>query len=1021
LRIAGFVIALVVTLLVGGLLVVPHLIAWEDYREGLSRRAEALTGQKVAIQGGIGLRLLPRPMLSLADTTLGPAPGDPVLEIERVDLQLETLPLLLGEAQIQQVRLVRPVLHLRAAPDGTLEGLSALAPLASDPIGPRRLTVVDGRVRIRHADGAEAVALEQVAFELLAEGQRGPYAIEGELGIAGQPLSFEAQLGRIDEASATLQVEMSTPLGGGAASGSFRGLASWAEGTPELEGELDLRGDDARATVAMLGRIAGAEPPPLPPWADAPFSLEAQLNLGRDRVRLDQARLDIAGREASGELELALAPEPSLDLAVELGRIELPDPPDAEDLGLAVAAALPPGLSGKIDLSVDSLGYRGGAIRRLRATLLLSGSGRLTIEQARALLPGRADVSFTGVLVADAADPELHGTLTTVTNDLRGGLAWLGIQAAGIPDDRLRTFSLSGALSIDRDSLRLAEAEIRLDATRVTGSAAVGLGPRRQIAAVLEADRLNLDGYRRDWAPEGLAANLRALLGDLDLALEAEVGRLIAGGQHLEGLVIDARSVDDRVRLEELSVRGPGEASARISGEVDLESGSFDLAASLDAERPASLLRRLGADPPLILARLTPLALRGSARGTPEAFDLDLELRHEAARLAVLGDAGWAEGEARYDLAIDAGHPDLPQLLRGLGVVYGSADEGEPKPFSLAGKLQRGASAGITIVGSARLGATTLTGRIGWRETPGRPRVSAELSLGEPQAEDLLALASLAGLRLEPPLLGEPPVGNWPSDALLLAWMSELDGELELSAKGGVVGPGLRLAARLDDRRLVVDELTASLWGGDAEIQALLDARRRLPFMALAVDLRAIDPTRFGDWLDLAPVVQGSADLSLEATAAGSSLRELVRSLLGRIDVTLRDGRLALADGMELREALRAPPDRGNGAPPDGQDADGAIAGAEPIPLNRLAGSFQVKRGIASVESVRVALDGVEGRLLGEVDLLIWAADLRLELARRAAGADGAVVLQLVGPLDRPQVWLQQPERLSRPRLPDPP
>jgi len=1020
LRIAGFALALVVTLLVGGLLAVPHLIAWEDYREGLSRRAEALTGQKVAIQGRIGLRLLPRPMLSLADTTLERAPGDPVLEIERVDLQLAALPLLLGETQIERVRLVAPVLRLPVAPDGTPEGLSALAPLASDPIGPRRLTVVDGRVTLRHADGAEAVALEEVAFELAAEGPHGPYVIDGSLGIAGQPLAFEAELGRIaEQASATLQVEMSAPLADGAASGSFAGLVSWLKGTPQLEGEISLHAQDGRATVAMLGQIAGTQPPPLPPWAGAPFRLEAQLDLGRDRVRLDEARLDIAGRAATGQLDLALAPEPSLNLALDLGRLDLPDRLDAEDLGLSFAAALPPWLSGTIDVSVDSLGYRGDVIRRLRATLLLSGNGRLTVEQARALLPGRADVSFTGVLVADAAEPELHGTLTTVTNDFRGGLSWLGIQAAGVPEDRLRTFSLSGALSIDRDSLRISEAEIRLDAARITGSAAVGLGPRRQIAAVLEADRLNLDGYRRDWAPEGLAADLRTLLGDLDLALEAEVARLIAGGRHLEGLVVDARSVDARVRLEELSVRGAGEASARISGEIDLEGGSFDVAAHLDAERPASLLRRLGVEPPLILARVTPLVLRGSARGTPEAFDLDLELRHEAARLSLLGDAGWAEGEARYDLAIDGGHPDLPQLLRGLGVAYGSADEGEPKPFSLAGKLQGEGSAGTTVVGSARLGATTLTGRVGWRETPGRPRVSAELSLGDPRAEDLAAMAGLAGLRLEPPLLGEPPVGDWPSDALLLAWMSELDGELDLSAKGGFVGPGLRLTARLDDRRLVVDELTASFWGGDAEFQARLDARRRLPFMALAVDLRSIDPTRLGEWLDLEPVVQGSADLYLEATTAGRSLRDLVRSLLGRIDVTLRDGRLAVADGIELREALRAPADRGNGVAVGG--ADGPLAAAEPIPLDRLAGSFQVKRGIASAQSVQVALDGVEGRLLGDVDLLIWAADLRLELARRQAGEDGAVVLQLVGPLDRPQVWLGQPERSSRPRLPDPP
>jgi hypothetical protein len=387
----------------------------------------------------------------------------------------------------------------------------------------------------------------------------------------------------------------------------------------------------------------------------------------------------------------------------------------------------------------------------------------------------------------------------------------------------------------------------------------------------------------------------------------------------------------------------------------------------------------------------------------------------------VVGTAGWAESQARYDLAIDAGHPDLPQLLRRLGVVYGSDGEGGPKAFSLTGRLTREASAGATIVGSARLGATTLTGRIGWRETPGRPRASAQLSLGEPRVEDLAALVSLTGLRLEPPLLGEPPVGNWPADALLLEWLGELDGELELSAKGGFVGQGLRLVARLEDRRLVVDELTASFWGGSAEMQALLDARRRLPFLAIAVDLQSIDPTRLEEWLDLAPVVEGSADLYLEATAAGSSLRELVRSLLGRIDVTLHDGRLAAVDGIELREALRAPPDRGNGAPADGRETDGLTARAEPIPLDRLTGRFQIKRGIASAESVQVALGGVEGRLVGEVDLLIWAADLKLELARRQATEDGAVVLQLVGPLDRPQVRLRKRESPTLPRIPDPP
>ena len=61
LRIAIALSLLLVVALVGGLALLPRLVAWDDYREELTEQAEALTGQSVAIQGRIDLELLPRP------------------------------------------------------------------------------------------------------------------------------------------------------------------------------------------------------------------------------------------------------------------------------------------------------------------------------------------------------------------------------------------------------------------------------------------------------------------------------------------------------------------------------------------------------------------------------------------------------------------------------------------------------------------------------------------------------------------------------------------------------------------------------------------------------------------------------------------------------------------------------------------------------------------------------------------------------------------------------------------------
>ena len=175
----------------------------------------------------------------------------------------------------------------------------------------------------------------------------------------------------------------------------------------------------------------------------------------------------------------------------------------------------------------------------------------------------------------------------------------------------------------------------------------------------------------------------------------------------------------------------------------------------------------------------------------------------------------------------------------------------------------------------------SLTGEVGWRRGAPRPELTLRLSAGEPSADALSDIAALAGLRVDPLLLGRPRPGAWSAEPFALAWLGGFDAAVELSGKGGVVGPGFDLQGHLEQGRLMIEKLQASLWRGRLEAQTSFDVWRPLPFMALAIDLQGIDPAALAGWLGLPPVVEGAAELYAEATAAGDNLRDLIGSLIG--------------------------------------------------------------------------------------------------------------------------------------------
>ena len=556
LRIAIALSLLLVVALIGGLALLPRLIAWDDYREELTEQAAALTGQSVAIQGRIDLELLPRPTLTLARATLSsdaPAQDGRALRVDRLDLQLKPLPLLAGRFEVDAIRLVRPVLQVAEPADASsvalaLAGGGIVLPLAAD--GPRRLSVVDGRALLDGAGAVPGHAVEAINLDLVAAGANGPYVLTGAFVVAAQPFDFRAQLGQTaPEAWSTLQLEVTAQGGESPTSLSFRGR-SWSDpSAPRLRGDLVLNGSDARAGLMTLDGVLGLQLPPLPDWLATGFRLSGRLELADPAAGLDELRLALGEVEAEGRLHLTRGASPVLDLQLNVPRLRAPAVVLADGTGFAALAALAAEVAGEIDLSIGELAWRGGIIRRVRTTLALDGGGGLTVEQARATLPGQASLGFIGALAGQGSAAALEGQLTLVASDLRSVLAWLDLAPAEVPEGRLRTMSLASGLTISDGALRFIDGELRVDASRLAGSLALSLGARTQLAGVLTLDRLDLDAYWPAGAVRQLVDRTLAAFGQLDAAIEARIERFTWHGVRLQDLVLDGRSVAGRLTV----------------------------------------------------------------------------------------------------------------------------------------------------------------------------------------------------------------------------------------------------------------------------------------------------------------------------------------------------------------------------------------------------------------------------------------------------------------------------------------
>ncbi|WP_137126542.1 AsmA-like C-terminal region-containing protein [Roseomonas sp. HF4] len=916
----------------------PRLLDWEAQRDRVAAIASARLGRPVVLGGPLGVTLLPQPMVEASAVLVGAEDDEGGIGVtaRALRLRLGLWPLLAGRLEPRDLVLVGAEIRLPWPPGS----LGALRP-------PPWLTGFDARIEDSRITVGGAV-LEGVAARLAAPGPLDAVRAEGTFTSRGAPVRFEAVLGRPGfDGAATLDMVLSAA----GARAAARGVLV-AEGG--FEGRIEASGPDIGALMAA---------------PQGPFRATGRVVVTGELAAADDLVLDIAGITGRGAATFRFVPEPRLDIALALARLDL----DAWVAALRGAAAPP--LPVGLDLSAEQAAFHGRTLRRLRGRVLREGD-RLALSGITALLPGGAEFEAAGGLAAGRLELATHVSGPS----LRATLAGFGLPPEGTDPARLRAFSARARLLLEPAQLAVQDLAAMLDGARISGAGVLRFGARPALGLGLSFDRLDLDGLLPDGGVP--AAALRADSGfDANLRLAAE--RILRGGAVAERAALDAAMEGGRVVIRRFSAR-VAEADVTLSGALAL--GATPRVADLALDVAASAAGRIAgvAAPHLPLPEgiaALPLRLRLSGGGPLGALALAAE--------GTLGELR-IEGQSTLDLAQGRGqgamtlrHPGAQRLALLLGAAEPPAWLGEGS-FSLIASLT--GSVGTIAAENLELvaGGLRARGQVALALEGARPRLTGRITA------ERLPLPGLSARRDAPVALGA---------------LTRLDAELALET-ADLAAPDLppvqeaRARLLLQDGRLALEDLRARLGGGALQGRLALDATAQPPEVsgALGLEGATLSGPLFGTPFDIA---SGEVAAQGRFTARGHAPAALLATLAG-------EGRFAVANGVLAGAAL------GTVAAAAGlEDAAAAEAGVRrgleggATAIERMAGGWRATDGTLRLEEVQFAAEGgTTGAVEGAIDLARGAIDLRFAVHAGPREAP-AIALRATGPAETPR---RQPE-----------
>jgi uncharacterized protein involved in outer membrane biogenesis len=933
-------------------------------------------------------------------------------------------------------------------------------------------TIENGTLIYRDGVNGLTETIENLNAKVAAASLQGPIETSGSMVLRRIPLSYSASLGEIIHdrtvpfnARITLQAGDLTAQAGGSIVNLLK--------TPQFKGSIKVDGKDLGAALSALGM------PVRTPGAALPVQLSGQILASVEALQIKDLAVTLASIQAKGDLQVDLGDKPRFGSQLAINRIDTdkllaalkpaltskaatnaaaqkptaksqPKPKPKAESG-PIRFSIPTDIAGSLILTVDAIGHKDGVIRDVLLNAELA-EGRLRLGQFSAQFPGGSDLAVMGELQTPKQVPTFTGEIETTINDLRGVLSWLSVTPPPVPADRLRKLSLKSQIKATPEQVQVTGLDLKFDSSRLQGGVTVALRKRIGFGAAVVLDRLNVDAYlpasKSTQKPKPAAGKTKpaakpkpssrstqaaviplsalAALNTFDANFSVHVKSAIYNRAAIKDLVAEGTLYNGALDFKRLSVGKLAGASARISGKIlglsEVPSAK-NLRFSAKVPNLTALARLSGTKLPPAAKKLGAVTLKGRLDGSLIAPTIDTVTTFASAtatykgRLSALSLGDMLSGK------ITLRHKNLLSLLRRLGVDY--RPKGKLGALDLAAEIKGGADKINLKSFQARIGKTSIGGTVSAVLSGAKPLITANLKTSALNIVNFLPAQKNAALKgLVPtlipaawrppstgvagttPLLQHAARGQWSTKPLDLSALNLLDADIQLRTPiliyGRYLAENADIVAKINNGILRVEKLSAKLFGGtllgNAEAAAVGNRiQSNVKVTGLNVENALVAVT--GE-----AAANGKVDFALDVTSGGRSVAAIIQALNGR-------GNFALSN-MDVRKATKGSLISGLLGLFTSLNKLGGKSGSNKGSVNA---SFDINRGIATTNDLKLASSFGNGAAAGNINLPRWTIDLNGEillaesfltrlLKAKVRESRNAVPFSITGSLEAPNV-----------------
>ncbi|MEX2201040.1 MAG: AsmA family protein [Dongiaceae bacterium] len=439
-RLRTILIAVVVVLV--GLVVTGYAILksldLNDYKAVLAEKVKEATGRDLTLAGEIELEISFRPRLAVNGVSFANADwgsSDSMATIERLEAQVDLMPLLSSEVRVNRFALIGADILLETDANGVpnwgLPGAGG-ADAGTETSGGTdyafavdEIAIENSRVSYRDGVTGETQIIAIESLTAAADGAADPIAIAFAGSLNNSPVSANGTIPSVNALRAGGAMPIDLTIEGGGATVTAQGAVS-----PDA---FDVALTANGASLADLGALTGATLPPL-----GPYSLAAHVTNPEGVYRLGGIDLKMGESTLTGEASVALGGgRPQIVADLQSGLLDLKDfgiePPAAAD-GEGTGGGDEDG-DGRLfpddPLPLDGLRAADATIRFVGARVikepvtlenvgadLVLENGRLTINNISADLAG-GQLGIAGII--DSSQAPAGVSLQIVSNQVEAG------------------------------------------------------------------------------------------------------------------------------------------------------------------------------------------------------------------------------------------------------------------------------------------------------------------------------------------------------------------------------------------------------------------------------------------------------------------------------------------------------------------------------------------------------------------------------------------------------------------------